>query len=155
MTDHAVRPPELSLKPIIWREACAYIREHHRHHVPPQGCKWCIGCCDGDRLCGVVIVGRPVSRKLDDGWTAEVTRLATNGTPNACSMLYGTAARAAKAMGYRKILTYILAEEPGTSLRAAGWKCEGDTEGGSWDMPSRPRRDKHPTGPKQRWSKML
>lgn len=155
MTDETDRPPELTLKPVTWRAACDFVRHHHRHHVPPQGCKFAIGCCDGDRLCGIVIVGRPVSRKLDDGLTAEVTRLATDGTKNACSCLYGAAARAAKAMGYKVILTYILADEPGTSLRAAGWRCDGDTEGGSWDVPSRPRQDKHPTGPKQRWSRNL
>ncbi len=157
MTDHAApgSRPKLSLKPITWRAACDYINQHHRHHISPQGYKFAIGSCDGDRLCGVVIVGRPVSRKLDDGLTAEVTRLATDGTPNACSCLYGAAARTAKAMGYRAVITYILADEPGTSLRAAGWKCEGNTEGGSWDVPSRPRADKHPTGPKQRWRKPL
>jgi hypothetical protein len=94
---------------------------------------------------GVVIVGRPVSRMRDDGMTLEVTRLCTDGTENACSFLYGAAARAAFALGYKRIGTYILKSEPGTSLKAAGWKLIGERGGGSWSVPSRPRVDKHPT----------
>ena len=112
------------------------------------------------RLCGVVVVGRPVARMLDSGLTAEVTRLATNGTKNACSILYAAAARAAEAMGYTKIQTYILASEPGTSLKAAGWVCEGETEGGQWDYTTAPRdlfgntrRTDQPVGPKRRYAK--
>lgn len=93
---------------------------------------------------GVAIVGRPVSRHRDDGLTAEVTRLCTDGTKDACSFLYGAAARAAFALGFKRIGTYILAKEPGTSLTAAGWRLIGETPGRSWSVPSRPRVDKHP-----------
>jgi hypothetical protein len=93
----------------------------------------------------VVIVGRPVARMRDDGLTAEVTRLCTDGTRNACSFLYGAAAKAAFALGYKRIGTYILASEPGTTLRAAGWRLIGEVKGRSWTTPSRPRVDKHPT----------
>lgn len=104
---------------------------------------------------GVVMLGRPVARAFDDGWTAEVTRLCTDGTPNACSLLYGAAARAAKAMGYRRIITYTMPEEGGASLRASGWRAVGETSGRSWTCPSRPREDHHPISPKTRWEREL
>lgn len=142
----------LALKPITLRAANAFVAEMHRHHKPTQGHKFSIGVVDdSDALRGVVIVGRPVARKRDDGWTAEVTRLCTDGTKNACSMLYGAAWRAAKAMGYRKIGTYILAEETGASLKASGWREVGPAGGGSWSVPTRPREDKAPTGLKTLW----
>lgn len=100
---------------------------------------------------GVAVVGRPVARMLDDRWTAEVNRLCTDGTPNACSLLYAASWRAAKALGFRRLLTYILDEEPGVTLKAAGWRLTHHTDGGSWSRPSRPRDDKHPLNPKQRW----
>jgi hypothetical protein len=96
------------------------------------------------KIVGVAIVGRPVSRFRDDGLTAEITRLCTDGTRNACSFLYGAASRAAFALGFKRIGTYILASEPGTSLTAAGWRLIGETPGKSWSVPSRPRVDKHP-----------
>jgi hypothetical protein len=92
----------------------------------------------------VVIVGRPVSRLRDDGETAEVTRLCTDGTKNACSFLYGAAARAAFALGFKRVGTYILSTEPGTSLTAANWRLVGESGGGSWSRGNRPRVDKHP-----------
>ena len=104
-----------------------------------------IGAAFGDVIVGVVIVGRPVARMRDDGETAEVTRLCTTGEKNACSFLYGAAAKAAFALGYRRIGTYILASEPGTSLMATGWRQIGEVHGRSWTTPSRPRVDKHPT----------
>jgi hypothetical protein len=103
------------------------------------------------RMAGVVIVGRPVARQLDDGLTVEVTRLCTDGTPNAASKLYGAARRVAGAMGYERVITYTLDTEPGTSLIASGWKSDGLTEGGTWSRPSRGRQDKHPVTPKRRW----
>lgn len=141
----------LALHPITYREACVYIDQHHRHHLPPQGWKWGIGVSDGERLVGVITVGRPVARHYDDGATLEVTRCCTDGTKNAPSMLYGAAWRAAKALGYRRLITYTLIEEPGTSLRAAGWRVVHQTKGGKWDTPARPRSDKSPTGPKTLW----
>lgn len=97
------------------------------------------------------MIGRPVARMIDDGWTLEVNRVATDGTKNACSILYAAAWRAARALGYRKLVTYILDTEPGTSLRAAGWKCLGRAGGGRWSRPSRIREDEHPTQGKIRF----
>jgi hypothetical protein len=126
-----------------------FVLRHHRHHPPVIGHKFSIGCAEGERLCGVVIVGRPVARMRDNGLTLEVTRLCTDGTKNACSFLYGAAARAAFALGYQRIGTYIRKDEPGTSLTAAGWRLIGEAGGGSWDRPGRPRTDKSDTIQKQ------
>jgi len=141
----------LHLQPIDFDEACSYVEQFHRHHLPPQGHKFSIAINDGKEVVGVIIVGRPVARHRQDGCTLEVTRCCTNGTKNACSMLYGAAWRAAKAMGYQRLITYTLTTEPGTSLRAAGWKEIGIAKGGSWSVPSRLRVDKHPTGQKTIW----
>lgn len=129
-------------------EANAFVSEHHRHHKPVIGHLFSIGAVIGDQLVGVAIVGRPVARMRDDGVTAEVTRLCTDGTRNACSFLYGACARAAFALGFKRIGTYILASETGATLNAAGWRMIGETRGGSWSRPSRGRDDKHPTEPK-------
>jgi hypothetical protein len=139
---------KLVIVPLDLAEANAFVAEHHRHHRPVVGHKFSIGAALNDKIVGVAIVGRPVSRMRDDGLTLEVTRLCTDGTRNACSFLYGAAARAAFALGYKRIGTYILASEPGTSLAAAGWRLIGETSGGSWSRPSRPRVDKHPLQPK-------
>lgn len=141
----------LETQPITFAEACEYVRQYHRHHLPPQGHKFSVAVADQDKVVGVVIVGRPVARHLDNGRTLEVIRCCTDGTKNAASMLYATAWRAAKAMGYRRLITYTLIEEPGTSLRAAGWKTLYKTKGGSWNRSSRPRLDRHPTGQKTLW----
>jgi len=138
----------LSAVPLKFEDAAAFVLEHHRHHTPPVGHKFSIGAISSSALVGVVIVGRPVARRRDDGLTLEVTRLCTNGHKNACSFLYGRAAKAAFALGYRRIGTYILKREEGTSLAAAGWKLIGETAGNSWSVPSRPRTDKHPIEPK-------
>lgn len=139
-------PPrmKLSLCPLDLEEANAFVREHHRHHRPVVGHKFSLGAVLGDRIVGVAIIGRPVARRRDDGETLEVTRLCTDGTKNAPSFLYGASARAAFALGYRRIGTYILASEPGTSLTAANWRQIGETPGRSWSVPSRPRVDTHP-----------
>lgn len=141
----------LELQPLSFREACLYIEKHHRHHKPPVGHKFSIGVNDGEKVVGVVCVGRPVARGCDNGWTVEVTRLCTDGTKNACSMLYAAAWRAARAMGYKRMITYILAEETGISLKAAGWREMYKTRGGSWNSKARPREDKHPLGQKTLW----
>lgn len=98
----------LTLIPVSLAQANEFVRQHHRHHKPVAGHKFSIGCAENGRLCAVAIVGRPVSRYLDDGFTLEVNRLCNDGTKNACSILYAAAARAARAMGYRKIITYTL-----------------------------------------------
>jgi len=148
--------PKLEIVPIYRKEALAYIRRHHRHHLPPQGYRVAMAVrrLDLDSICGVATLGRPVARHLDDGWTAEVTRVATDGTPNACSCLYGACWRAARALGYRRLITYTLHSESGASLRASGYRvvdeCAG---GGSWSRGSRPRVDNHPTQLKIRWQR--
>lgn len=139
----------LDLRPVTRDIGDAFIRQHHRHHDVPVGALWRQAVHDDDGvLVGVAISGRPVSRALDDGLTVEVTRLCTDGAPNACSMLYGAARRAAVAKGYRRGLTYILASEDGATLRAADWRPLWVVRGRSWDCPSRPRTDKHPTDDK-------
>ncbi len=132
-------------------EANDFVARFHRHHKAVIGHKFSLGALKGDDSCGVVIVGRPVSRMRDDGKTLEVTRLCTDGTRNACSFLYGAAARACFALGYQRIGTYTLPSEGGASLRACGWKCLGERGGGSWNCPSRPRTDKHPLEKKWLW----
>ncbi len=147
----------LDLQPIFQDEAFAFIAQHHRHHLPPTG--WIFGIAvnqenfDGGRvIVGVITVGRPVSRLLDTGWCAEVTRCCTaEGHPGAASMLYAAAWRACKALGYKRLITYTLKSESGASLRGAGWTCLGDAGGKSWHRESRPRIDKAPIGQKRIW----
>ncbi len=142
----------LEIVPITLRKAKEFVATNHRHHPAPQGWKFGAGLQLDGKLVGVVIVGRPVSRMLAvDIRIAEVTRLCTTGEKNACTMLYGAARRAAKALGYKTLITYTLAEEPGTSLKASGFKEVARTKGGSWSRPSRPRDDKSPTVEKIRW----
>lgn len=141
----------LMLQPITLREAKAYVARNHRHHRPPTGALFAVAVGDGQMVRGVAIVGRPVARMLQDGWTAEVVRLCTDGTRNACSMLYGAAWRAARSMGYRRLITYTLPEEGGASLRGAGWRLVGEAGGGAWSRKSRPRVDTHPLQGKLRW----
>lgn len=141
----------LELRPVSIRDANAFVSRFHRHHKPPQGAKFALSAWYSEEMVGVAIVGRPVSRILDDGLTAEVIRVATDGTRNACSFLYGASKRAAQAMGYRKVVTYTLPEETGASLRAVGWTRLGVAGGGSWSRPSRPREDSAPTQEKIRW----
>ena len=154
----------LEIRPIKLRDANAYVARNHRHNMPTNGHKFSIACYDGDRLCGVAIAGQPVARKLDDGLTIEIRRVCTDGTYNACSMLYGACSRCAREMGYKRIVTYTLESEGGASLKASGFslveKCAG---GGTWDVPSRPREiaqitlfgeeRKYPIEKKIRWEK--
>lgn len=141
----------LSLLPLDLAEANAFVSRWHRHHRPVVGHKFSLGAALGETVIGVAIVGRPVSRHRDDGMTLEVTRLCTDGTRNACSFLYGAAARAAFALGFQRIGTYTLAEEGGASLRASGWKLLGERGGGTWGRVGRPRVDRHPTQGKLLW----
>lgn len=112
----------LTIVPVTFRSAAAFVAEHHRHNKPPRGAKFCIGVCDNTGILrGVAMVGRPVARHYDDGLTAEVNRTCTDGFPNANSALYGAAWRVAAGMGYRRLITYTQADESGSSLTAAGW----------------------------------
>lgn len=122
----------MRIAPITFAAACDYINNNHRHHAASQGCKFCIAVYDGDRLCGVAVAGRPVARKLDDGYTLEINRVCTDGTRNACSMLYGACIRIARNMGYRKVVTYILESEDGASVKAANFRYDGIAGGRHW-----------------------
>ena len=144
----------MEIVPVTFKTACEFIKEHHRHHNPTVGCKFCIGLTDGEKIVGVAVCGRPVSRKLDDGTICEINRLCTDGTYNACSMLYGACCRVAKEMGYKKIITYILKSENGASLKASNFTCEGIAGGTHWTG----KRDKGQAIPKEmktRWSRVL
>lgn len=141
--------------PLELKEANEFVSALHRHHDPVYRDKFRIGAEFNGKLVGVVQVGRPVSRMLDDGKTLEVVRLCTDGSENVCSFLYARAARIARELGYSKIITYILESESGASLKATGWTHEADTSGGSWNRPSRPRMTTAPTVPKKRFTKIL
>lgn len=137
-------------------EANAFVGILHRHHKPATGHRWSLGCTLDGKLVGVCIVGRPVARKTDQYAVAEVLRLCTDGTRNACSFLYARAARAAEALGYWKIQTFILEEESGVSLRAAAWECEGLVKPPrfGWNTRKGRKRDQ-PQGNKVRWSRVF
>lgn len=138
--------------PITISDAKVWIDRVHRHHRAPLGGLFAVACAEEGRIIGVAVVGRPVARRLQDGWTVEVTRVAVEeGHKNACSKLYGACWRAARALGWRKAITYTLQSERGTSVKAAGWTCIGEAGGGSWNVPSRPRIDNHPLESKMRW----
>lgn len=141
----------LRIVPCELDEANAFVERVHRHHPPVIGHKFSLAAALGETVVGVAVVGRPVARGLDNGLTLEVTRVATDGTRNACSLLYGACRRAAFALGFTKLVTCTLATEPGTSLRAAGWKVVGEVRGRSWSCDSRPRVDKTPHQNKLRW----
>jgi hypothetical protein len=137
----------LDLCPVTFDEASQFVQRHHRHHKPATGHKFSIGVTADEQLVGVAVVGRPVARSFDDGWTLEVTRACTDGTPNVNSMLYAAAWRCARSLGYRRLITYTTTSESGASLRAAGWRIVAQrTARPGWDAPSRPRVD---TGTRQ------
>ena len=144
----------MNLCPITLKEARAFVAQVHRHHPPPQGGLFAVAAADGDVIRAVAIIGRPVARQLADGWSAEVTRLASDGARNACSMLYGAAWRAARALGYRRLVTYTLATENGASLRASGFTIVGAVDAKSWHRQSRPRVDTAPLQAKLRWERI-
>ena len=123
----------LRIIPVTLAEANNFVRLLHRHNKPVVGARFCLGV-SGEHLVGVAIAGRPIAPKLDDGLTIEITRVCTDGTKNAASMLYGACRKAARAMGYDRIFTYTLPEEGGASLRAAGFKLDKDDAGGSARM---------------------
>lgn len=158
---------------LIQRDAFAFIERHHRHHDAPRGFKFAIVAMTAaqlerfradasstvvDYLFGVVTVGRPVARERQDGFTAEITRLCTDGVERkvtdrrgrehvlaVASFLEGRAVRCAFAMGYLRIGSYILRSERGTTVKAAGFRVVAEVKGRSWDTPSRRRVDRHPT----------
>ena len=145
----------LRVVPLELTEANMLVAKWHRHHQPAQGHRFSLGVITPNgQLHGACIVGRPVARLAGSPREVlEVIRLVTDGTPNACSALYAAAARAGKAMGYRRIQTYILDTETGTTLKATGWVNEGTAGGGQWKhTDGKPRRTDQPTGLKTRWT---
>ena len=157
----------LIVRPIDLKAANAFVLKHHRHNGKVLVHRFSISVYDGDRICGVAICGNPSARRLDDGETIEVKRVCTDGTRNACSVLYGRCARIAKDMGFTKIITYITENEDGASLRASNFELVDDNCGGkSWDTPSRPRvvhemtlfgevSASYPIGKKKRYQRSL
>ena len=148
----------LSVVPVTLKKANELVSSLHRHHKKVQGHRFSLACVADGRICGAAICGRPVARMLDQERILEVTRLVTDGTPNACSCLYAACARAAMAMGFESIQTYTLLSEPGSSLRGAGWISEGQVrrDGVGWQSRAgRKGGDEQPVEPKQRWRKHL
>lgn len=144
----------LKAMPISREEANKFVNTMHRHHMAAIGDKYRLAAVNENmKIVGTIQVGRPVSRMLDDGLTVEVIRCCTDGTKNACSFLYGRAAKIAKLMGYKRIITYTLDSESGSSLIASGFKFDGMTRGGTWNCKSRPRQQKAPISRKKRWIK--
>lgn len=144
----------LRVVPLTLRQLNALVTELHRHHKPVRGHRFSLGCIDDSgQLVAACSVGRPVARGCSPYEVAEVTRLVSNGTKNACSILYAAAARACDAMGFSRIQTYVLDSEPGTSLKASGWELDGTVRGRPWEHTTGPRRTDQPTCDKQRWVK--
>lgn len=143
----------MKIIPLTLKQANELIDKLHRHHKPVVGHRFSIGLIDDtEKLVGAAVVGRPVAREVDQYTVCEVTRLVTDGTFNACSMLYGACARIAKEMGFDYIQTYILDNEPGSSLKASGWVEDGKTKGRDWNAPSRKgRRTDQPMVDKKRY----
>ena len=144
---------KLHTVPITFKEACDFIARYHRHHKPKVGHKFSIGVMVDDRLVGVAVCGRPVSRYLDDGYTCEINRVCTDGTRNACSFLYGACCRIAKIMGYKKIITYTLESENGASLKASGFYFDGIAGGKKWT--GKRTNGGSPAEMKKRWIRRL
>jgi hypothetical protein len=143
----------LTVVPVDWRTARGFVTDWHRHNAPPVGWRFGIGVTTDDHvLRGVAVISRPVARHYDDGTTLEVTRCTTDGTPNACSCLYGAAWRAARALGYRRLITYTRADESGASLRGAGWRVIAERPARKgWDTPSRRRGTTTDAIPRTLW----
>lgn len=151
----SLKPITLVVRPIELKQANAFVDELHRHHKPVRGHRFSIACYANEKLCGVAILGRPVSSKIDPLEVLDVTRLCTDGTFNACSKLYSACARAAREIGYKRIQTYVLDTETASSLKASGWVFDGMTRSkGHWHSRGE-LQPEHLRKPKQRWIKVL
>jgi hypothetical protein len=143
---------KLRAVPMSLAEANKAVAKWHRHHKPVRFHLFSFGVMSQAGLCGAVIVMRPVSQHRSfHGFMAEISRLVTDGTPNACSFLLGNAARCAFGMGFMGIQTYTLATESGASLKAAGWTFDTVVRGRPWTTTTRKRNDDHPLIDKHRW----
>lgn len=151
----------LALCPVTIGEARTFVARHHRHHGAPQSGLFAVAVerePAPEMIVGVAVVGRPVARAYQDGYTAEVTRLCVlEGFPNACSMLYGACWRAARALGYRRLITYTLASERGYSLEASGWRVVAERPARGWAEHSkaRPRVDRSPPAQRRLWEQTV
>lgn len=151
----------LELVPMSLTEARAFIALHHRTHKRLNViARFAVGAARDRDVVAAAITGNPKARALQDGWTAEVVRVcsidarpAGDHASCACSMLYAASWRAARALGFRRAVTYTLPSDGGVSLRAAGWTLVGEAGGGSWSRRERPRVDEHPTQVKLRWER--
>lgn len=143
----------LEIRPIHLKPAKEYVRQYHRHNIPPVGGKFAVACYDDGRLCGVAICGRPTARYSDNGRTLEIYRNCTDGTYNACSKLYGAVCRVAKDMGYRRIVTYTLESENGALLRASSFVYEGTAGGEAWTGTRHRNYYISPEEMKNRWAR--
>lgn len=158
---HLMLDWNLEVVPVSQAVAKAFVLEHHRHCPPPAGWRFGAGVRNGGQLVGVVMVGRPVARAIDQHQVVEVNRLCVRTdipqgmTWNACSLLYGWAAREAKRRGFKRVITYTMADEPGTTLKAAGWAVDGTVRPKSWSTPARPRLAKSARIAKTRWCREL
>ena len=140
-----------AVQPVALSTANRFVWAWHRHSKPVIGHLWSLGLFGDDlALHGVAITGRPVARALQDGLTVEITRLATDGTRNACSRLYAASCREARRRGYRRVVTYTLATETGASVRASGFAEAAHVRGRQWDTPSR-HRTRRQTPDRIRW----
>lgn len=147
----------LHLVPVTLAQANEHVAAWHRHNAPVPGAKFCVGAADNEGvLHAVAIAGRPVARHFDDGMTIEVVRVASDGTRNACSMLYGACQRASFALGYRRVVTYTQGSESGSSLRASGWTVIAERPArAGWSVPSRPRdNDAYTSVTRQLWERV-
>lgn len=143
----------LEIRPIHLAPAREFVAQYHLHNIPPVGGKFAVACYDEGRLCGVAICGRPTARRSDDGLTLEIYRNCTDGTPNACSKLYGATCKIARYMGYKRVITYTLASENGASLKASNFTWEGEAGGIAWTGPRRRNYYVSPEEMKNRWAR--
>lgn len=144
----------MKIVPLTLSEVNTFIEQNHRHHKRVQGHRFSLGLIDDSGLIGVCVVGRPVARNTDWKTVAEVTRLCTDGSKNACSKLYATSAAIARLMGFQAIQTFILETESGVSLKASGWSLVGESPGGQWKhTDGKPRRTDQPICRKLKYEK--
>ena len=142
----------LKIKPITIKNAKEFVKQHHRHNIPPIGGQFAISCYSDDTLCGVAICGHPVARKLCDGGTLEIYRCCTDGTRNTCTKLYGAVLRIAKNMGYNRVITYTLQSENGAPLKASNFTFEGEAGGLQWTGERKRNYYVAPEEMKNRWA---
>lgn len=155
----------MTLRPVTLSEAKQFVAKHHRHNDPPVTWRFGVGVEIDGELVGVAMAGLPKARVLmqAEPRLLEINRTCTNGAANANSMLYGAVARAAKALGYRRLVTYTLQSESGASLKAAGWTAEqvSDHDVIRWRSANGQHENlfgptsRIPSGPKIRWTKDL